>query len=93
MEGKVVLGQLVKSSSGRDCGRFYLVMEVTKEGFVFVADGIVRRLENPKKKNIKHINSQSIIAEEIAEKLNNGKRINNTEVLRAIQRLVVNPEE
>lgn len=88
MEVKAIPGQLVESRSGRDSGRFYLVMEVIGDNYVLVADGSSRRLENPKKKNIKHLNFHSQVAGELAEKLKSGERITNTELSRAVQRLV-----
>jgi len=93
VEGKSFPGRLVESRSGRDSGRFYLVMEVIGDKYVLVADGLFRRLENPKKKNIKHLNFHSQDAKELAEKLNSGEHISNPELQRAIQRLVEQPEE
>lgn len=93
MEAKVVPGQLVESRSGRDSGRLYLVMNDIGEKYVLVADGVVRRLENPKKKNIKHLKSHSLVAKDIASKLKTDQRINNNEIRRAIQCLIANPEE
>lgn len=93
MVGKAVPGQLVESRSGRDSGRVYLVVEVPGEGYVKVADGMVRRLENPKKKNLRHLVLHPRVAGEIAEKLQAGERINNSEIRRAIERLAGTPEE
>ncbi len=47
-------GCVVRSICGRDAQRFYLVVEV-KDGFAWIADGRVRPLEKPKKKNLKHL--------------------------------------
>lgn len=50
----VSIGQVVRSKCGRDVGKYFVV--VGKENdFVFLADGDIRRVEAPKKKNIKHI--------------------------------------
>ncbi|MCM1438562.1 MAG: KOW domain-containing RNA-binding protein [Roseburia sp.] len=48
-------GMLAQSVQGRDCGRFYVILEVSGGNFVTVADGTARPLENPKKKNVKHL--------------------------------------
>lgn len=48
-------GGVVQSVQGRDAGRYYVITEVLNGGFVFVADGRARTLENPKKKNVKHL--------------------------------------
>lgn len=47
-------GRVVISSAGHDCGRF-MVVTGADGGFIYVADGKERRLESPKKKNIKHV--------------------------------------
>ena len=47
-------GMVVVSRAGHDSGRFMIVTAVD-ESFVYVADGKERKLEKPKRKNIKHI--------------------------------------
>ena len=47
-------GQIVKSLTGRDKGRYFIVLEAQGE-FVFLADGKLRKLEHPKCKKLKHI--------------------------------------
>ncbi|WP_027365210.1 KOW domain-containing RNA-binding protein [Desulfotruncus alcoholivorax] len=93
MEVKAVPGQLVESRSGRDSGRKYLVMATAGGNYVYVADGIFRRVENPKKKNIKHLILHSRIAIQVAEKIKAGQRFTNQEIRRAIQDLLEQPEE
>ncbi len=87
MEKKVIPGQLVESRSGRDSGRVYLVMEVVDDKYVLVADGVMRRVENPKKKNVKHLIVHPQVAEEIAAKLSSGGHVTNPELQQAVQRL------
>lgn len=47
-------GFLAYSLAGHDKGELYLIIDETKE-HVYVADGSVRPLDRPKKKNKKHI--------------------------------------
>lgn len=47
-------GSIVKSISGRDSGRFYLVVK-TEANYAFIVDGKVRKLTSPKKKSVKHL--------------------------------------
>lgn len=49
-----VSGMIVRSAAGRDKGKFLVVIRADEE-FVYVADGKERKLENPKKKRIKHV--------------------------------------
>ncbi len=47
-------GMIVKSIAGRDCGRFFLVLD-TDEQFAYLADGRMRLIERPKRKKAKHL--------------------------------------
>ena len=48
-------GRVVISTQGHDAGRWYAVMSVLDERFVTLCDGDTRKLEKPKKKQVKHI--------------------------------------
>lgn len=48
------VGDVVKSKSGRDKERF-LVVVAKEDGFLFLCDGKVRKLDAPKKKREKHV--------------------------------------
>lgn len=52
------VGRVVISSAGHDGGR-RMVVTGADGGFVFVADGKERKLDSPKKKNIKHVRTTS----------------------------------
>ncbi len=47
-------GMVVRSIAGHDSGSWLVVMRL-ENGFAFVADGKERKVEKPKKKNIKHL--------------------------------------
>ncbi len=47
-------GLVVKSTAGRDQGGYYVAVEA-EDRFVFIANGKERKLEKPKRKNVKHI--------------------------------------
>ena len=47
-------GTVVKSLNGRDKNKYFCVLD--KQGdYVLYCDGCVRRLENPKRKKLKHV--------------------------------------
>ena len=48
-------GDLVISKSGRDKGRKLVVIKVTDENYVLIADGDLRKIEKPKVKKVKHL--------------------------------------
>lgn len=45
---------IVKATAGRDSGRYFVILK-NEDRFVFIADGKTRKLESPKRKNIKHL--------------------------------------
>lgn len=47
-------GSVVRAIAGRDKNKFFCVVEKTQDS-VYLADGKTRRLEKPKRKNVKHI--------------------------------------
>ena len=47
-------GRVVRSKSGHDKGKFYVVLQAAGN-FVSLSDGQLRTLDNPKQKNVKHI--------------------------------------
>lgn len=85
---QIGLGQVVMSQAGRDKGRFMIVVGTTDTNYVYVADGTLRKIENPKKKNIKHLKATNKRADQIAEKLARKRKIKNTEIKEALQELV-----
>jgi len=83
----VNLGQLVSSKAGRDQGKYFLVVNVLNEKLVQVADGRLRKVENPKKKNLQHLAVHRETAKELASKLQEKKPITNSEVREALLNL------
>lgn len=65
------IGQLVRSKAGRDKGSDLVVLRV-ENGYVYVADGKRRKLENPKKKKLRHVQASGKISEEIAGRIAGG---------------------
>ena len=51
---EILTGRVVISSAGHDKGRFMLVVGADGDR-ILVADGKERKLEHPKKKNIRHV--------------------------------------
>ncbi|KUK10826.1 MAG: LSU ribosomal protein L14E [Clostridia bacterium 41_269] len=84
--GDIKIGQVVRSKAGRDKGRFFIVVAV-EGNRVYIADGDLRRVEAPKKKNIKHIQVTNHVVEKIAEKIKKGQNLSNKEFRRELQAL------
>ena len=49
-----MIGFFAYSLAGHDKGQIYLIIDETKD-YVYVADGRIRTLDRPKKKNKRHI--------------------------------------
>lgn len=81
------IGQVVRSKAGRDKGRYFVVIGVGGDGYVFIADGVLRKIENPKKKKIKHLEIKSEWISEIKEKISNNKRVTNADLSKALKAL------
>ena len=71
----IKIGQIVRSEQGRDEGQYYLVLKVNDNSANLV-DGKAKKLDNPKKKNIAHLQATSVINTEIANKITNNIKIN-----------------
>ncbi len=80
----IALGQIVVSRAGRDAGGRFVVIKMIDEHFAEICDGDLRRLENPKRKRIKHLNITAERAQGIEEKLKSGGRITNAEIRKAL---------
>jgi len=73
-------GQVVCSTAGRDKGRLYVVVGILDSRYVTVADGELRKVENPKKKNIRHLQVYSDVIPGFTM-----MQISNTEIRRALE--------
>lgn len=86
--GELELGQVVKSNAGRDSDKFFIVVDIIDKNYVLLVDGDLRKLDNPKKKKIKHIKKTNIIFDEINKKINAKEKFNNAYVRKLLASLV-----
>ena len=85
MASQVKKGDFVVSTAGRDFGNIFLTVDI-KENFVYIVDGKKRKIDKPKKKNIKHIKKYlSANDKQLAERINNGNCVGNSTVYCAIK--------
>lgn len=78
---EVSKADLVISLAGRDKGKLFYVID-TDDPFILVADGKGRKLENPKRKKLKHVRRVFGIDSRVARKLKSGDRVLNSELRR-----------
>ena len=60
--------------AGRDKGNMFVVVSV-EDNYVYIVDGSLRKVENPKKKKLKHIELTKYFNEDIACKISNNNKI------------------
>jgi ribosomal protein L14E/L6E/L27E len=80
-------GQFVKSKSGRDKDKIFIIIEIVDEVYVRIVDGDLRRVEKPKLKKIKHLAKMNRISDDIQQKLINERKITNQMIRREIEKL------
>ena len=74
------VGRVVFSRAGRDQGHYFVIVDVLDEDYVAIANGCQRKVDNPKKKKIKHLVAKPELLEEISKKISEKKRIFDSEV-------------
>ena len=84
MSNEIGIGSVVLSTQGRDKGMYFVVVSLGKD-VVYLADGGMRKLASPKKKNVKHVSHSGIELESIATKLHEGKKVFDSEVKSALR--------
>ena len=72
---------IIESLAGRDKGKFFYVID-TEDNYVLIADGKGRKLENPKRKKLKHVRRVSRTETRVAMKILNGDNVLNSELRR-----------
>ena len=72
---------IVMSLAGRDKDKLFYVVD-TEDNYVFLADGKGRKLENPKRKKLKHVRRVTRTETRVATKILNGDKVLNSELRR-----------
>ncbi len=81
-----ILGRYVWSSAGRDKDQLFIIIDIIDDYHVLLADGNLRRVDNPKKKKLKHLKVTNKIAEEISQTVRLKKRLTDADLQKAVQR-------
>ena len=84
MKEDIGIGSVVLSTQGRDKGMYFVVTKVDK-GVVFLVDGGMRKLNAPKRKNVKHVSNSGSVLQSIAQKLTDNKKVFDSEVKSALR--------
>ena len=85
---EVKAGSAVRSIAGRDKGGLFIVLAVDA-GYAYLADGDLRKTDSPKKKKLKHIQASGNVSEFVKNKLENGQKVTNAELRKALAEMVL----
>ena len=77
-------GNIVLSKAGRDKGNYFVVLKTVDENFVYIADGDMRKVDNPKLKKCKHLENTGKTSERVCQKISEGVRVTNPDLLREL---------
>lgn len=78
------IGDVVLSIAGRDRNEYFIVTKV-EENYVYLVDGDIRKIENPKKKKMKHVELTNFSDSTIAEKIRNNNKITNQDIRKSLK--------
>ncbi|WP_409343400.1 hypothetical protein [Paenibacillus sp. MBLB4367] len=86
------LGQIVKVLRGRDTEKVAVIVGIVDERFVLLADGDKRKFDQPKRKNLLHLQLQNVISREVVESLKETGRVTNGKLRYAVNKFVENEQ-
>ena len=69
----ITAGSVVRAKAGRDKEKFFVVLKV-ENGFAFIADGKRRKVENPKRKNLIHLQGTNTV---LSETMDTNRKLRN----------------
>jgi len=84
---ELIAGDIVYSKAGRDKDKIFVVLEVLDDKYVLIADGVLREVQKPKKKKIKHLKKTNIKAELVKRKFAKREEVTNTDLKRLLAEL------
>ena len=86
-------GALVKAIAGREANEIFIITNV-ENGYADLVNGKSRPIENPKKKNIKHIKSvKQAVLVDLALQINSGCCVGNKKIYSMLKSAIKNKQE
>ncbi|MEW9105006.1 hypothetical protein [Paenibacillus sp.] len=74
------LGQFVKVLQGRDESKYAVIVGIEESRYVKIADGDKRKFDQPKRKNLLHLELQPAISHEVVHSLHESGRVTNSKL-------------
>ncbi|WP_407669656.1 hypothetical protein [Paenibacillus kobensis] len=82
------IGQIAFVLRGKDEGGYAVIIGIVDDRFVLIADGDKKRFDRPKKKNIAHLELQSVVSTEVQNSMKETGRVTNAKLRYAIEKFV-----
>ncbi|MGZ9587253.1 hypothetical protein [Paenibacillus marinisediminis] len=74
------IGQFVRVRQGRDHGKIAVIVGIADAKSVHIADGDKRKFDQPKRKNVLHLELQEAISHEVVQSLSESGRVTNSKL-------------
>lgn len=74
MQNNDLIGKVVLSLAGRDKNHLYVITSVIDDNYVLLSNGDTKKIKEPKKKKVKHLEFLEYIDEEIRSAIIDSKR-------------------
>lgn len=78
------VGRIVVSTQGHEKGRWYCVTAILDDRTIACCDGVLRKLDNPKKKQIKHLQALPMTIDMTVKGASGGK-FDNSDLRKALE--------
>ena len=80
------IANIVVSLAGRDKGKLFVILKI-ENGYALIADGRSRRIVKTKRPKLKHLRFVGRCDEKLAERLQVGDKILDSEIRRAVSEI------
>jgi large subunit ribosomal protein L14e len=82
------LGRIVRIVRGKDSGKYAVIINVEDQRFVWIVDGDKRRFDQPKKKNILHLEILRYVSSEVVDSMSESGRVTNSKLRFVLNKVV-----
>jgi len=86
------VGQIVKVLKGQGAPQPAVIIAIPDEKFVYIADGNKRKFDQPKKKNLLHLELMPVISSEVVNSLQESGRVTNGKLRYAVTKFLESAE-
>lgn len=86
----LAVGTIVRVLRGREQDQYSVVIRVEDDRFVWIADGHKRKFDQPKKKNLLHLERFAFVSDEVANSIRQTGRVTNGKLRYALNKFLQN---